>query len=247
MRLGKSSAVPINTASSASYTYVAANSLAAGRRQRCADDGMPPAKKARTDVVPSVKEIEPYLMKMSHFDLVVAIEKAWDKSPELRSVLDAATRKDCWGEPPEQTEMLNYNWESDKGTYCKKGAFTILFKNTPPDGKVHIGGTDWTLEMSDIRKELEEGDGEFAFEDEDGDEAGCEECGCPGSTVKANFQVNREGKKRLEVVTQVMCGCHSRYGEPFDAAGGTTTFSIAPHLDAKPLAKGKQAKAKKSK
>lgn len=161
------------------YTHTTpSRQLARRRRQRAGaavDDGMPPAKKARTDVVPSVKEIEPYLMKMSHFDLVVAIEKAWDKSPELRSVLDAATRKDCWGEPPEQTEMLNYNWESDKGTYCKQGAFTILFKNTPPDGKVHIGGTDWTLEMSDIRNELEEGDGEFAFEDEDGDEAGCEE------------------------------------------------------------------------
>lgn len=184
---------------------------------------------------PAFAEIEPFVAALPHIKLLAAIHKAWDSSPELRSALDAATRDDCWDAPAEQTEMLSYNWESDD-----RHKFKVLFKNTPADGKVHVGGTDWTVKMSEVREMLEEGDGEFAFEDEDGEVGGCEECGAPGSTCRVTLQVNRSGQKRLEVVTQVMCSCCSRYGEPYDAAGGSYTFSIAPHLDAQPKPKAKK-------
>ena len=124
--------------------------------------------------MPPFAEIEPFLEALPQYKLIEAIRRAWDTSPDLRIALDAMVGDDCWMEPAEQDEMLKYNWEVDDDRF----KFRIEFKNTPADGKVHIGGTTWRLGMSEVREMLIDGDGEFFFEDYER-EHGCEECGAP--------------------------------------------------------------------
>ena len=164
---------------------------------------------------------EPFLAAMKQGELVAAIGKAWDASPALRDALDAATA-DTWSRAPDQRKMLAYNWEEDpKPNYGDRG--TVRFKDTMRLGSVNIGNVWHGMSMQGVNDLLDGGD--LVWEDEDGEEGGCEECGAPGSTCTVILEANRKGTLRLVAETQIMCYCNS--DSPEVACTDRATFRIA--------------------
>ena len=166
---------------------------------------------------------EPFLAAMKQGDLVAAIGKAWDASPALRDALDAATA-DTWSRAPNQMLMLAYNWEEDpNATYGDRS--TVRFKDAAygTDGTVNIGNLWRGMSMAGVKDLLDGGD--LVWEDEDGEEGGCEECGAPGSTCTVILEANRKGTLRLVAETQIMCYCNS--DSPEVACTDRATFRIA--------------------
>ena len=162
---------------------------------------------------------EPFLAAMKQGELVAAIGRAWDQSPALRSQLEAATA-DTWSRAPDQSKMLEHNWEEDpKPRYGETGP--IRFKDAP--ATVNIGNLWHGMSMAGVNDLLDGGD--LVWEDEDGEEGGCEECGAPGSTCTVILEANRKGTLRLVAETQIMCYCNSDSAEV--ACTDRATFRIA--------------------
>jgi hypothetical protein len=169
---------------------------------------------------------EPFLSAMKQGELVAAIGRAWDQSPALRSQLEAATA-DTWCRAPDQSKMLEYNWvEIPKPPFCEISADPsfIRFKDAAALTHVHIGNVWQYMEMDTVRYLLEE-TGQFAFEDDDGDEGQCQECNAPGSTCTVTLEVNRQGDLRLVADSEIRCYCNSDSAEVVDTA--SATFRIA--------------------
>ena len=162
---------------------------------------------------------EPFLAAMKQGELVAAIGRAWDQSPALRSQLEAATA-DTWSRAPDQSKMLEHNWEEDPkpryGETCP-----IRFKDAP--ATVNIGNLWRGMSMAGVNDLLD--GGELVWEDEDGEEGGCEECGAPGSKCTVILEANRKGTLRLVAETQIMCYCNS--DSPEVACTDRATFRIA--------------------
>ena len=162
---------------------------------------------------------EPFLAAMKQGELVAAIGRAWDQSPALRSQLEAATA-DTWSRAADQRKMLAYNWEEDpNATYGDRS--TIRFKDAAE--KVNIGNLWRGMSMAGVKDLLDGGD--LVWEDEDGEEGGCDECGAPGSTCTVILEANRKGTLRLVAETQIMCYCNSDSAEV--ACTDRATFRIA--------------------
>ena len=162
---------------------------------------------------------EPFLAAMKQGELVAAIGRAWDQSPALRSQLEAATA-DTWSRAPDQSKMLEHNWEEDpKPRYGETGP--IRFKDAP--ATVNIGNLWHGMSMAGVNDLLDGGN--LVWEDEDGEEGGCEECGAPGSTCTVILEANRKGTLRLVAETQIMCYCNSDSAEV--ACTDRATFRIA--------------------
>ena len=185
-------------------------------------DPLPTKKRART--APDAEDMtfeaaEPFLAAMKQDELVAAIGKAWDASPALRDALDAATA-DTWSRAPNQMLMLAYNWEEDpKPNFRDRG--TVRFKDAAAE--VNIGNLWRGMSMAGVKDLLDGGD--LVWEDEDGEEGGCEECGAPGSTCTVILEANRKGTLQLVAETQIMCYCNSDSAEV--ACTDRATFRIA--------------------
>ena len=193
--------------------------------QHAIGDPLPTKKRARA--APDAGDMtfdaaEPFLVAMKQGELVAAIGRAWDASPALRDALDAATA-DTWSRAPDQRKMLAYNWEEDpKPNYGDRG--TVRFKDTMRLGSVNIGNVWHGMSMQGVN-DLLDNRGDLAWEDEDGEEGGCEECGAPGSTCTVILEANRKGTLRLVAETQIMCYCNSDSAEV--ACTDRATFRIA--------------------
>ncbi|CAH0365236.1 unnamed protein product [Pelagomonas calceolata] len=162
---------------------------------------------------------EPFLAAMKQGELVAAIGRAWDQSPALRSQLEAATA-DTWSRAADQRKMLAHNWEEDpKPRYGETGP--IRFKDAP--ATVNVGNLWHGMSMAGVNDLLDGGD--LVWEDEDGEEGGCDECGAPGSTCTVILEANRKGTLRLVAETQIMCYCNSDSAEV--ACTDRATFRIA--------------------
>ena len=184
-------------------------------------DPLPTKKRARTTTDAgdlNFEAAEPFLAAMKQDELVAAIGRAWDQSPALRSQLEAATA-DTWSRAPDQRKMLAYNWEEDPKTYGDRSF--VRFKDAP--ATVHIGNLWHGMSMAGVNDLLDGGD--LVWEDEDGEEGGCDECGAPGSTCTMILEVNRKGTLRLVAETQIMCYCNSDSAEV--ACTDRATFRIA--------------------
>ena len=166
---------------------------------------------------------EPFLAAMKQGELVAAIGKAWDASPALRDALDAATA-DTWSRAPDQRKMLAYNWEEDPKPRCGDRSF-VRFKDAMHGmcPQVNIGNLWRGMSMAGVNDLLDGGG--LVWEDEDGEEGGCDECGAPGSTCTVTLEVNRKGTLRLVAETQIMCYCNSDSAEV--ACTDRATFRIA--------------------
>ena len=165
---------------------------------------------------------EPFLAAMKQGELVAAIGKAWDASPALRDALDAATAE-TWSRAADQRKILEHNWEEDpKPQHGDRS--TVRFKDTPAEGAVNIGNLWQGMSMFGI-DDLLDGRGDLVWEDEVGEEGGCEECGAPGSTCTVILEVNRKGTLRLVAEIQIMCYCNSDSAEV--ACTDRATFRIA--------------------
>ena len=165
---------------------------------------------------------EPFLAAMKQGELVAAIGRAWDQSPALRSQLEAATA-DTWSRAPDQSKMLEHNWEEEPQS-CERSF--VRFKDAAALTHVHIGNVWRYMEMDTVRYLLEEA-GEFAFQDDDGDEGQCEECNAPGSTCTVILQVNRQGDLRLVADSEIRCYCNSLGGGAEVVDTASATFHIA--------------------
>ena len=191
------------------------------------EDPSPTKKRARTATDAgdmTFEAAEPFLAAMKQGELVAAIGRAWDQSPALRSQLDAATA-DTWSRAPDQSKMLEHNWEEDPKRCSERS--TVRFKDAM-DGmcpQVNIGNLWRGMSMAGVNDLLEGEGGTLAWEDEDGEEGGCEECGAPGSTCTVILEVNRKGTLRLVAETQIMCYCNSDSAEV--ACTDRATFRIA--------------------
>lgn len=191
-------------------------------------DPLPTKKRARTATDAgdmTFEAAEPFLAAMKQGDLVAAIGKAWDASPALRDALDAATA-DTWSRAPDQRKMLAYNWEEDpKPNYGDRG--TVRFKDAMHGmcPQVDIGNLWRGMSMAGVNDLLEGEGGTLAWEDEDGEEGGCDECGAPGSTCTVTLEANRKGTLRLVAETRIMCYCNSDSAEV--ACTDRATFRIA--------------------
>ena len=186
------------------------------------EDPSPTKKRARTATDAgdmTFEAAEPFLAAMKQGDLVAAIGRAWDASPALRSQLDAATA-DTWSRAPNQMLMLAYNWEEDPNATYGDRSF-VRFKDAAAE--VNIGNLWRGMSMAGVKDLLDGGD--LVWEDEDGEEGGCEECGAPGSTCTVILEVNRQGTLRLVAETQIMCYCNSDSAEV--ACTDRATFRIA--------------------
>ena len=186
------------------------------------EDPSPTKKRARTATDAgdmTFEAAEPFLAAMKQGELVAAIGRAWDQSPALRSQLEAATA-DTWSRAPDQSKMLEHNWEDES-----KRSF-VRFKDAASLTHVHIGNVWQYMEMDTVRYLLEE-TGQFAFEDDDGDEGQCEECNAPGSTCTVILQVNRQGDLRLVADSEIRCYCNSLGGGAEVVDTGHATFRIA--------------------
>ena len=161
---------------------------------------------------------EPFLAAMKQGELVAAIGRAWDQSPALRSQLEAATA-DTWSRAPDQSKMLEHNWEEDPKRCSERS--TVRFKDAP--ATVNIGNLWHGMSMAGVNDLLDGGD--LVWEDEDGEEGSCDECGAPGSTCTVILEVNRKGTLRLVAETQIMCYCNSDSAEV--ACTDRATFRIA--------------------
>jgi len=167
---------------------------------------------------------------MKQGELVAAIGRAWDQSPALRSQLEAATA-DTWSRAADQRKMLAYNWEEDPKPECGDRG-TVRFKDAAAE--VNIGNLWRGMSMAGVNDLLDGGD--LVWEDEDGEEGGCDECGAPGSTCTVILEVNRKGTLRLVAETQIMCYCNS--DSPEVACTDRATFRItAPARKTKRKAK----------
>ena len=165
---------------------------------------------------------EPFLAAMKQGELVAAIGKAWDASPALRDALDAATAE-TWSRAADQRKILEHNWEEDPKR-CSEHS-TVRFKDAM-DGmcpQVNIGNLWRGMSMAGVNDLLDGGD--LVWEDEDGEEGGCDECGAPGSTCTVILEANRKGTLRLVAETQIMCYCNSDSAEV--ACTDRATFRIA--------------------
>ena len=186
------------------------------------EDPLPTKKRARTatdaeDV--TFEAAEPFLAAMKQGELVAAIGRAWAASPALRDALDAATA-DTWSRAADQRKMLEHNWEEDpKPRYGETGP--IRFKDAP--ATVNIGNLWHGMSMAGVNDLLDGGD--LVWEDEDGEEGGCDECGAPGSRCTVILEANRQGTLRLVAETQIMCYCNSDSAEV--ACTDRATFRIA--------------------
>ena len=193
-------------------------------RQYPTRDPLPTKKRARTATDAgdmTFEAAEPFLAAMKQGELVAAIGKAWDASPALRSELDTVTA-DVWSRAPDQRKMLAYNWVEDPiPRHGDCGA--VLFKNTMRLGSVNIGNLWHGMSMQGVNELLDGGD--LVYEDEDGEEGSCDECGAPGSTCTVILEVNRKGTLRLVAETQIMCYCNSDSAEV--ACTDRATFRIA--------------------
>ena len=191
------------------------------------EDPSPTKKRARTATDAgdmTFEAAEPFLAAMKQGELVAAIGKAWDASPALRDALDAATA-DTWSRAADQRKMMAYNWEDPKPNYGDRG--TVRFKDAMHGmcPQVDIGNLWRGMSMAGVNDLLEGEGGTLAWEDEDGEEGGCEECGAPGSTCTVILEVNRQGTLRLVAETQIMCYCNSDAAEV--ACTDRATFRIA--------------------
>ena len=187
------------------------------------EDPSPTKKRARTATDAgdmTFEAAEPFLAAMKQGELVAAIGRAWDQSPALRSELDTVTA-DVWSRAPDQSKMLEHNWEEE-------GARSFVrFKDTMHGmcPQVDIGNLWRGMSMAGVNDLLEGEGGTLAWEDEDGEEGGCDECGAPGSTCTVILEVNRKGTLRLVAETQIMCYCNSDSAEV--ACTDRATFRIA--------------------
>jgi len=186
------------------------------------EDPSPTKKRARTATDAgdmTFEAAEPFLAAMKQGELVAAIGKAWDQCPALRSELDTVTA-DVWSRAADQRKMLEHNWEEDpKPNYGDCG--TIRFKDAA--ATVNIGNLWRGMSMAGVNDLLDGGN--LVWEDEDGEEGGCDECGAPGSTCAVILEVNRQGSLRLVAETQIMCYCNSDSAEV--ACTDRATFRIA--------------------
>ena len=89
--------------------------------------------------------------------------------------------------------------------------------------QVNIGNLWRGMSMAGLNDLLDGGD--LVWEDEDGEEGGCDECGAPGSTCTVILEANRKGTLRLVAETQIMCYCNSDSAEV--ACTDRATFRIA--------------------
>ena len=167
---------------------------------------------------------EPFLAAMKQGELVAAIGRAWDQSPALRSELDTVTA-DVWSRAPDQSKMLEHNWEEDPKRCSERS--TVRFKDAMHGmcPQVNIGNLWRGMSMAGVNDLLEGEGGTLAWEDEDGEEGGCDECGAPGSTCTVILEANRKGTLRLVAETQIMCYCNSDSAEV--ACTDRATFRIA--------------------
>ena len=186
------------------------------------EDPSPTKKRARTATDAgdmTFEAAEPFLAAMKQGELVAAIGRAWDQSPALRSELDTVTA-DVWSRASDQSKMLEHNWEEDpKPNYGDRG--TVRFKDAAAE--VNIGNLWRGMSMAGVKDLLDGGD--LVWEDEDGEEGGCEECGAPGSKCTVILEANRKGTLRLVAETQIMCYCNS--DSPEVACTDRATFRIA--------------------
>ena len=189
------------------------------------EDPSPTKKRARTATDAgdmTFEAAEPFLAAMKQGELVAAIGRAWDQSPALRSQLEAATA-DTWSRAPDQSKMLEHNWEEDPKRCSERS--TVRFKDAMHGmcPQVDIGNLWRGMSMAGIADLLDGGD--LVWEDEDGEEGGCDECGAPGSRCTVILEANRQGTLRLVAETQIMCYCNSDSAEV--ACTDRATFRIA--------------------
>ena len=164
---------------------------------------------------------EPFLAAMKQGELVAAIGRAWDQCPALRSELDTVTA-DVWSRAPDQRKMLEHNWEEEPQS-CERSFVRFKDASYGTDGTVNIGNLWRGMSMAGVNDLLDGGD--LVWEDEDGEEGGCDECGAPGSTCTVILEANRKGTLRLVAETQIMCYCNSDSAEV--ACTDRATFRIA--------------------